>query len=701
MASRSFATAPVNTGVVIGVCPHDCPDTCSLGVHVEDGRLARVAGNPDHPVTRGIICRKFAEAPKRYFGPSRLSDPLMRDGEKGEGKFRTATWDEALAAIAGRWRHIIDRHGPHAILPFFGSGTEGLVHGHIAPKRFFNRLGSLQPVRTICTKAGREGYRLTMGTSAGADPTAIGKAALIVDWGVNTASTNIHHQVFLTEALKRGARYAVVNPAAITGAERADWFLRPRPGTDAALALSMMNVIVAERRHDAAFIANHTAGFDALTRRLDEYPPERGENITGVPAHQIREFARAYAATHPSFVYVGPGCQRHTNAGMTLRTLACLPAVTGAWRHPPGGLYFPTSTCFPGNFEALEGGDLRPNPPAGYNMIHLARLLDGDGVQSLFVMNGNPASVLYDQNRLRHNLRRDNLFTVVHERFPTDTAKYADVVLPATTQFEQNDILFSYYHPSLLLNRQAVPPFGRSRSNLETLRALARTMGFADEAFDEDEEAIILRVLDLDQPAIAGVNRGKLLRDGWAPAGIDPGHAAFAEHRYPTPSGRIEFHSDRAAEAGLGHLPDYRPLREGPDGSPELYRRFPLQFLTPSAHSIHNTSYADEPGFRANDRTPSVHLNPADAARRAVADGDLVRVHNLRGDCLLRARVTDAIREGVAMAAGQWWDRRYEGKTTPNFTTPDFPADLGGGSAFNSNLVEVEPARNDDAEAGP
>ncbi len=690
MALVSFTTDPVQNGVVLGACSHDCPDTCSLLSHVKDGRLARVGGNPDHPVTRGVICRKFADAPKRYFDGSRLTDPLMRCGEKGRGEFRKVTWDQALTVIARRWRRIIEDHGAHAILPFFGSGTEGLVHGHIAPKRFFNRLGSLQPVRTICTKAGREGYRLTMGASAGADPTAIADAGLIVDWGINTASTNIHHQGFLKQALKRGAKYAVVNPVAIVGAERADWFLRPRPGTDAALALAMMSVIVGEGLHDAGFIENHSIGFDDFRGRLRQFPPEKGEDITGVPADQIREFARAYAATHPAFIYVGPGCQRHTNAGMTLRTLACLPAVTGAWRRPPGGLYFPTSTFFPVDFSALEGADLRPNPVAGYNMIHLARMLDGDAVKSLFVMNGNPASVLYDQGRLRLNLQRDDIFSIVHERFLTDTARYADIVLPATTQFEQNDILFSYYHPSLLLNRQAVQPFGQSRSNLETLRGLAQAMGFSDAAFGEDEEAIIRRVLEVDQPAVSGIDREKLRRDGWAPAGSDPVHAAFAEHRYPTPSGRIEFSSERAEKMGLGRLPDYQPIRESPDGSPELHRRFPLQFLTPSAHSIHNSNYGDEPGFRADERTPKVLLNPIDAARRAVGDGDLVRVHNRRGECLLRARVTGDIREGVAMASGQWWDRCYEGGTSPNFTTPDFPADLGGGSAFNSNLVEVE-----------
>jgi len=654
----------------------------------------RVRGNPYHPVTRGTICRKFKEAPDRLFGPDRLTDPLMRTGAKGSGVFRTVSWAEALSVIAERWQTILDEQGPQAILPFFGSGTEGLVHGHIAPKRFFNRLGSLQPVRTICTKAGREGYRLTMGTSAGADPTAIAAAKLIVDWGVNTASTNIHHQVFLKEALERGAKYAVVNPYRIKGAERADFVLQPRPGTDAALALAVMHVIVAEGWHDDDFIERHTLGFEDLERVLARFSPQRGEEITGVPSAEIRRFAEAYATTDPAFLYVGPGCQRHTNAGMTLRTLTCLPAVTGAWSHRPGGLYFPTSTCFPGDFESLEGHDLRPNAPAGYNMIHLARLLEGDATKSLFVMNGNPASVLYDQNRLRRGLARDYLFTVVHERFLTDTARYADIVLPATSSFEQNDIFFSYYHPSLLLSRQVVEPFAGSRSNLDLLSAVAKALQFDDLEFDQDEETIIEQVLALDQPAITGVDREKLRDDGWAPAGADPVHVDFADHRYPTPSGRIEFRSERAAAAGLGALPNYHPPRESPDGSLELFHRYPLQFLTPSAHSIHNTSFGDGPGFRGDEETPSLLLKPVDAKPRAIAEGDLVRVHNDRGACLLRTRVSDAILPGVALAAGQWWDRRYLGGSTPNHTTPDYAADLGGGSSFNSNLVEVELAAN-------
>jgi len=679
----------VERGNVLGVCPHDCPDSCSVLAQVEGGRVLRVDGNPDHPVTRGTICRKYREFPSRLYDGARLCSPLKRRGAKGSGDFEEISWEQALAVIGDRWRKIIADDGAHAILPFMGSGTEGLVHGHLAPKRFFNRLGTLQLVRTICTKAGREGYRITMGTSLGADPTRIAEAELVVDWGVNTAATNMHQQTYLKAARRNGAKYAVVNPLAVTGAERAEFFLRPRPGTDGALALSMMRVIAEEDLHDGEFMSRHTLGGDEFMERLRDYPPERGEAITGVAADDIRSFARAYAESAPSFIYVGPGCQRHSNGGMTLRTLACLPALTGAWRHPAGGLYFPTSTCFPADFESLEGGELRPNPAAGYNMIHLGRMLEGEGIKSLYVLNGNPASVLYDQNRLRKGLVRDDLFTVVHERFLTDTARFADIVLPATTQFEQNDIHFSYYHPSLLLNRQAVRPPVGCRSNLDTFRALAVEMGFADDCFGDDEEAVIGQVLGLEAPAVRGVDREMLDREGWSPAGVDPAQAAFVRHRYPTPSGRIELRSEREAALGRDPLPGYVPPKESRDGSPDLFQQYPLQFITPSAHSIHNSNYGEREGFREDEREPRLLIHPGDARRRGIGEGQPVRVHNRRGECRLLAQVTEDVRPGVVAARGQWWDWRYVDGANANFTTPDFPADLGGGSAFNSNLVEV------------
>jgi len=698
--SEMLDNSLVRSGVVHSVCPHDCPDRCSILSEVRDGRLVKVSGNPRHPVTQGFLCRKLAHAQRRVYAKDRLLYPLRRRGPKGVAAFERISWDQALATIGERWRRILAADSPYGILPFFGSGTEGLVHGHIAGRRFFNRLGALQLVRTICTSAGRRGYQYTMGDSAGADPMRIGECRLLVDWGVNSASTNLHHRAFLKQARAQGARYAVINSLAIPGAEGADFFLRPRPGSDAALALAMMRVIVDEELWDKAFVARHTVGFEALRERLGGYAPEAVESTTGIAAAEVRAFARAYARSQPAFIYVGPGCQRHSNAGMTLRTLACLPGLTGSWRYPGGGLYFPTSTGFPADFSTLEGEELRPNPPAGYNMLDLGRLLADRLVSSLYVFNGNPAAVLYNQNRLREGLAREDLFTVVHERYMTDTARFADIILPATTQFEQTDLLFSYYHHSLLLNRPAIAPLGECRSNLATFQALAKVMAFDEPCFEEDEATVIEAILALDQPALQGLDRDALAIEGWTPAMPDPLHEGFRRQHYPTPSGKIEFRSEAMAAAGLDPLPAYVPLKEGPERTPALFARYPLFFITPSGHSFLNANYAQDAGFRKSEQRPTVVLHPADAGARGIADGDLVRVFNDRGDCRLWAHLSEAVKPGVAAAAGQWWSKHYPDGGNANHTTPDFVADMGGGSAFNSNLVEIELAGQDAGVAG-
>ncbi|MBF0128672.1 MAG: molybdopterin oxidoreductase family protein [Alphaproteobacteria bacterium] len=675
---------------VHNVCPHDCADTCSIHSHVEDGRLVKVDGNPTHPVTQGFLCRKVSRSPERIYGPDRLLHPMRRVGPKGAGRFERISWDEALATIAERWTSILSGDSPHAILPFCGSGTEGLVQGDLAGKRFFNRLGTLQLVRTICTRAGRTGYRYTMGTSAGADPTNIDEARLVVAWGLNAASTNIHQQTFFKRARLNGALFATVNPLRL--ADDADLLLRPRPGSDAALALGMMHVIVDEDLHDKDFVENATHGFKALRERIAAYPPERVSAMTDVPVEAIRTFAKLYAETQPSFIYVGPGCQRHTNAGMTVRTIACLPALVGAWRYPGGGVYFPTSTVFPVDWHPLEREDLRPNPPVGYNMIHLGRMLADErhGIRSLYVYNGNPASVLYDQNRLRAGLAREDLFTVVHELFMTDTTRYADIVLPATSQFEHEDLLYSYYSPSLLLNRRAIEPLGECRSNLDTFAALAAAMEFKDGCFRQSASDVIDDILALDAPAIAGISRGRLEADGWAPANPDPHRAGFAEGRFPTPSGRVEFYSEAMAADGYDPLPAYHPPRESREAAPGLFTRYPLFFITPSGHSFLNAAYADEEGALSSERAPTLLMNPSDADARGIAEGDLVRVFNDRGSCQLWVRIAEAARPGVVASHGQWWSRHYPDGGNANHTTPDHPADMGGGSAFNSNLVQVE-----------
>lgn len=679
--------------IVHSVCPHDCADTCSILSYVKDGRLVKIQGNPHHPVTRGFLCRKFSLAPERVYDPDRILFPLARTGPKGSGRFQRISWPEAVGLISTRWKEILAESGPYSILPFYGSGTEGLINGRIAGKRFFNRLGSLQLERTICTKAGRLGFRYTMGTSMGADPAAVGKTKLVIAWGVNAPSTHVHFYSFLTKARSHGTLYAIVNPLAIKDSENADFLLRPLPGTDAALALGMMHVIIQEKRYDADFAACSTIGFDALKERVKDYPPEKVEAITGIKTEAIQNFARLYADSRPSFIFIGPGCQRHSNGGMTVRTLSCLPALTGDWKFPGGGVYYPTSTVFPVDWSPLEGEELRPNPPAAYNMIHLGRLLTqaNPPVKSLYVFNGNPASTLYHQRELRAALMREDLFTIVHEIFMTDTARYADLILPAATSFEYLDLLYSYFYIGVLLNQPAIEPLGECKSNLETFQLLAQAMGFEDSCFRKDSWSLIQEILNLEDPLIKGVILDRLQKDGFALLRPKKPWAPFADGKFPTPSGKIELFCSQMAEQGHDPHPAYIPLQEGPESTPELFMRYPLYFLTPSGHPFLNTNFGKDGGRINEEDEPTLIIHPEDARPRGIQEGMLVDVFNDRGHCVFPVTLSDETRRGVVTVMGQWWDQYYERGMNPNQTTPDFPADMGGGSAFNTNLVEVRP----------
>lgn len=718
-------------GTVLSVCPLDCPDTCSILSHVRHGKLVKVEGNPKHPVTRGFLCPKVKHYPERVYSEHRLLYPMKRVGPKGSGQFQRISWEEALETIASSWKAIITSESPMAILPYYGSGTLGMIHGKLAGKRFFNRLGTLQLDRTICTKAGRIGYLYTMGTSEGADPRGIPHSKLVIAWGTNTFSTNIHQLPFLREARRNGAPYVVVNPFKVKGAEVADLFFQPRPGSDAALALGMMNVIIKEELFDKDFVTHYTLGFKELQKRVEDYSPERVEELTSIEAEKIREFARLYAHRKPSFIYVGSGCQHHTNGGMTLRTLSCLPALVGTWGRPGGGIFFPTSTIFPIDWNHLEGENLRSSPPASFNMNSLGEILTNNkpGIKSLYVFNANPLAVLFNQNRLLAGFLRKDLFTVVHELFLTDTARYADIILPATTQFEQVDLHASYYHLSLQLNKQAIDPLGECKSNLETFNLLAKTMGFEEPCFKQDSWEVIGEILSVKHPTLEGIAVERLLKEGYAPLNLETPHVPFKDGRFPTPSGRIEFFSKKMEEEGLDPLPAHIPLREGPETTPELYKRYPLYFLTPSAHAFLNSNFANDPVHNSGgghppeadrapttsagslgslpgslgsltgslgsltpgpERRPTVIINPREAAPRGIKEGDLVRVFNDRGSCLLWASVEDRVRPGVVVSMGQWWSHHYPEGRNANHTTPDFLADMGGGSAFNTNLVQVE-----------
>jgi anaerobic selenocysteine-containing dehydrogenase len=687
---------PSETRVHRAVCPHDCWDTCGLQVTVRDGRVVRVDGDPEHPVTRGFICNKVRQYPARVHGTDRVLYPHRRVGRKGEGRFARIGWDEAIATIAERFRAIIASDGPEAILPYSYAGTMGLIHGGSMDRRFFHKLGASVLLRTICTGAAVEAMRLTLGTRRGPDPLLVGRCRLILVWGLNVLATNIHQAPLLEEARRHGAQVVCIDPFRHETAERADWFLQIRPGTDAALALGMMRVLRDEGLCDRDYLARYTVGWEALQERLDRYPPERVAAITGLRAADVVRLARLYGTVRPSLIRLGYGLQRHSNSGDTVRAIAVLPAVVGAWRDVGGGLLLSNSGAFPINQRALTRPDLLGGRrPRAINMIQLGQALcelRDPPVRALFVYNSNPAAVAPDGNAVRRGLAREDLFTVVHEQVWTDTTDYADIVLPATTQLEHRDLHTSYWHLYLGWNEPAIAPLGESKPNAEVFRLLAAAMGFDDPAFRDSDEDLARQALSGDHPALAGITLERLRREGYVRLNLPVEDAPFAAGGFPTPSGRVEIWSEELARRGRDPLPDYRPLAEGPEADPERQRRFPLLCLSPKSGRFLNSTFAHLEVLRRREGDPVLHIHPADAAARGIADGDWVRVWNDRGECRLRARVGPATRPGTVITRSTHWNRLSPGGGNVNRTTSQRESDLGGGATFYTNLVEVERA---------
>jgi anaerobic selenocysteine-containing dehydrogenase len=680
------------------VCPHDCPDTCGIISYVKDGKLVKVKGDPDHILARGFLCQKVMNYPERVYSPDRVLYPLKRVGGKGTGNFGKIPWDEAIETITSQFKNIINKHCAESILPFSGSGTLGLVNGSVAGKRFFNRLGASRLDRTICSEGGRIGYEYTLGASFGADPLAIPQSKMVISWGTNPYNTNIHQIPLIKEAKKNGAYYVVINPDRVKSVEMADLFIQPAPGSDAALALGIMNVIINESLYDDEFVRNHTEGFAALAERVQEYPLDRVEDITGVDKEAIRKFAAIYADSKPSFIYAGSGMQHHTNGGMTIRTISSLPGLTGAWKYPGGGMFYPTSEAFPINWNVLEGNDLCTNAPRIINMNRLGHtLLDTEpGVYGLYVYNSNPAAVLFNQRKVIEGLQREDLFIVVHDQMLTDTARYADIVLPATTEFEHTDLHHSYFHLSLQLNEPVIEPLEESRPNIDTFNALAEAMGFQNKCFDDTAIDIINEALGIDSRYLKGITLERLRNEGAIRLNIsDEFHMPYNDLKFHTPSGKVEFYSEKMKLDGYDPLPVHIPIGEGPVTSPELYKKHPIYLLTPSAKSFLNSNFANIRNSRNEDKKPILELNVSDAEERSIKTGDLVRVFNERGEFKVWASVGDDVKEGVAIHKGIWWNSLSPGGCNSNQTTPDRLADMGGGSTYNTNLVQIERVNDD------
>src|SRR5579884_3707662 len=692
-----------NLRVVYGSCPHDCPDCCALETHVdEQGRAVSIHGRADHPVTRGWLCAKVNHYLERVYHPDRLLYPMRRVGPKGSGEFARITWDEAIAEITARWRDIIAQHGAGCILPYSYAGTLGLVQGAVTDSRFWNRLGACRLERAICGHAAEEAVQLIIGGRLAPSPEMLVHSRLILIWGSNPASTAPHVMPFIRQAQHNGARVIVIDPIRTLTARSADQHIQPFPGTDAALALSMMYVMVTEELHKPDWIAEHVLGWEHILERILQFSPERGAEITGLAQETIVELAREYATTTPALLRISDGINRHTNGGPTVRMLTCLPAIVGQYGVPGGGLMYSTSDWLRWNKAALghEHEAVCPPAPRTLNMNRLGAILTGEAdppIYSLYVYNANPAASTPNASKIATGLMRDDLFTVVHELFETDTARYADIVLPATSQLEQVDLHKPYGHLSLQYNNPAIAPLGEARSNWDVMRTLAAAMGFNEPWLQDDANAVIREVLEataVHTPLLEGITLERLQAEGTVPLPIPADEQVpFSNGIFRTPSGKVEMYSEQAAAKGYDPVPGWMPEVEakyGKKGPASTITNEPMPLLCPAAHHFISSSFGNLERMKTKEGAPTLRIHPTDAKARGIRSGQLVRVSNERGWCRLVADVTEDVRPGVLATTTVWWPRFSPDQRNVNWTTSDRLADFNGGSTFYTNLVTVE-----------
>jgi anaerobic selenocysteine-containing dehydrogenase len=672
------------------VCALDCPDCCSLLVNVDEaGHGSRLRGNPEHPITRGFLCGKVAKYLEREYSPDRLLHPLRRIGSKGEGRFARISWDEALDEIAGKLKEVASEFGPEAILPYSYAGSMGKLTANGMDRRFFHRLGASRLDRTICAAAGGAGLLAALGVKYGTEPEQFRHSKLILAWGANILATNVHLWPFIVEARRNGARFYTIDPVKQKVGELADKHFFIHPGTDAALALGMMHVIIGERLYDTDYVSNYTDGFDALARKAAEFKPAHASQLTGLSVEEIVTLAREYATTRPAVIRVNYGVQRSDRGGMATRLIAYLPALVGSWREPGGGLQLSTSGAFPLNDTKLQRPDLQQialgREARIINMALLGQALNETGdpaIQALVVYCSNPAAIAPDQNAVRRGLRREDLFAVVLEQVQTDTADFADIVLPVTTFLEHTDLYLAYGHYYLQLARPALAAPGECRSNVEIFRELAKRMGFADPCFDESEDDMIRGLLASDHPFLKGITLERLDRERSVRLNISADgepFLPFARGNFATPSGKCEFRAETIA---------YEPPKESRRGDGALHARFPLELVSPKNHSNMNSTFGDRD--EQDQQTAIVMLHPQDAIARLIESGDRVRIFNDRGSCLVTALVQEKVPPGVASAPSTRWPKKSPDGQNINVLTSQRLTDMGGGPTFYSCLVEIE-----------
>ncbi|WP_229512120.1 molybdopterin-containing oxidoreductase family protein [Paraburkholderia terrae] len=682
------------------VCPHDCPDTCAMRVTVDNGRAIKVVGEPDHPPTQGVLCTKVSRYADRVHHPRRLTTPMRRIGRKGEGRFEPISWDEALHLAGERLSEIAGR-APEAIVPYSYAGTMGFVQGDSIAQRFFHKLGASQLDRTICAAAGAAGLKYTYGASLGMLTEFFSESEVILIWGANPIASNLHFWTRAQEAKRNGARLIAIDPYRSLTAEKCHQHIALKPGTDGALALGMMHVLIAEDMLDHAYIADHTLGFDQLKARALDYPPARVAEICGIDEQVVVDLARLYGGTKKSAIRLNYGMQRVRGGGNAVRAIACLPSLTGAWRERAGGALLSSSGWAPVDSHALSRPDLMPGWPSkqprvvnmnaiGDALCHPGDAAFGPKVEAIVVYNSNPVAVAPDSERVAAGFAREDLFTIVLEHFQTDTADYADLLLPATTQLEHLDVHKSYGHTHVMVNLPAIAPVGDARPNTEIFRGIARAMGLDEPALYESDEAVASTAFRWDDSMLEGCNWETLKRDGWAKLNVPD--APFANGGFRTPSGKCEFYSERLAQAGLEPVPDYLPPYESADGSPELAARYPLAMISPPARNFLNSTFVNVESLRATEGEPHLDIHPDDASERGINDGDQVRIFNDRGSMQARARVTDKARVGLVVGLSIWWKKLAPDGRNANQVTSQALTDLGGSATFYDCLVEVEQA---------
>ncbi len=665
-------------------------------VTVEDGKAVAIRGDPVHPTTGGTLCAKVARYLDRTYSPGRLLHPMRRIGRKGEGRFAQISWDEALDEIATRFADIAaSSDGPQAILPYSYAGTMGLLQGQSMDRRFFHRLGASLLDRTICASAGKAGWGAVIGASIGMDVERYEDSRLIIIWGSNAVTSNLHFWTRAQEAKRRGARLVAIDPYRSVTAEKCHEHIALLPGTDAALAYGLMHVLIAEGFVDHDYVDRYTVGYDALAARAAEWPPERVATTCGISAEQVTRLARDYGTTKPAAIRVNYGMQRVHGGGNAVRAVACLPALVGAWRDPAGGALLSSSGTFPVDTKALERPDLVRGTPRTINMSAIGNaLLDARDppIRAIYVYNSNPLAVAPESGRVTAGFARDDLFCVVHEIFQTDTADYADILLPATTQLEQTDVHSAYGHLYALANNAAIAPLGEALPNTEVFRRLAARMGFDEPCFRDSDDDLARVAYRRSDARADGWDWESLKRDGWQRLTLPAVYAPFAEGCFPTPSGKCEFWSEKLKAQGEDPLPAVILPRESAATNAALAERYPLALLSPPARNFLNSSFANLTEFVAEEKTPRLEIHPDDATARSLATGMPVRVFNDRGGFNATARVTDRARPGVVVAPSIWWRKLAPGGENANAVTSQALTDLGRAATFYDCLVEVAPA---------